>query len=57
MRYERLNGKRVYDQPGYDTHGLPIEVATEKKFNIKTKQEIIEKVGIETLLIIVEILH
>lgn len=47
MRYERLNGKRVYDQPGYDTHGLPIEVATEKKFNIKTKQEIIEKVGIE----------
>ncbi len=47
LRYERLNGKRVYDQPGYDTHGLPIEVATEKKFNIKNKQEIIEKVGIE----------
>jgi len=47
LRYERLDGKRVYDQPGYDTHGLPIEVATEKKFNIKNKQEIIDKIGIE----------
>ncbi|AWR98269.1 isoleucine--tRNA ligase [Acidianus sulfidivorans JP7] len=47
LRFKRIEGYRVYDQPGYDTHGLPIEVAVEKKFNINRKQEIIEKVGVD----------
>ncbi|MCI2414611.1 MAG: isoleucine--tRNA ligase [Candidatus Aramenus sp.] len=47
LRFERLNGYRVYDQPGYDTHGLPIEVAVEKQLGITKKQEIIDKVGVD----------
>ncbi|ARM75924.1 isoleucine--tRNA ligase [Acidianus manzaensis] len=47
LRFKRIEGYRVYDQPGYDTHGLPIEVAVEKKFGISRKQEIIEKVGVD----------
>ncbi len=47
LRFERLNGYRVYDQPGYDTHGLPIEVAVEKQLGITKKQEIVEKVGVD----------
>jgi isoleucyl-tRNA synthetase len=50
LRYERLLGKRVHDQPGYDTHGLPIEVAIEKQLGISTKQEIIDKIGIENFI-------
>jgi len=47
LRYERLSGFRVYDQPGYDTHGLPIEVAVEKQLGITKKQDIIDKVGVD----------
>ncbi len=47
LRYERLNGFKVYDQPGYDTHGLPIEVAVEKQLGITKKQDIIDKVGVD----------
>lgn len=46
LRYERLAGYRTYDQPGYDTHGLPIEVATEKQLGIQKKSDIIEKIGV-----------
>ncbi|BCU70635.1 isoleucine--tRNA ligase [Stygiolobus caldivivus] len=46
MRYERLAGYRTYDQPGYDTHGLPIEVATEKQLGVQKKSDIIEKIGV-----------
>ncbi|MHA1775635.1 MAG: isoleucine--tRNA ligase [Promethearchaeota archaeon] len=42
IKYKRMQGFRVTDTPGYDTHGLPIEVVTEKKLGIKNKQEIIE---------------
>ncbi|WP_287690409.1 isoleucine--tRNA ligase [Metallosphaera javensis (ex Sakai et al. 2022)] len=47
LRYKRLEGYRVHDQPGYDTHGLPIEVAVEKKLNITQKRDIYDKVGVE----------
>jgi isoleucyl-tRNA synthetase len=47
LRFMRLRGYRVWDKPGYDCHGLPIEVAMEKKMGIKTKTEILEKVGVE----------
>lgn len=45
-RYHRMHGKDVRAQPGYDTHGLPIEVKVEQELGIKNKREI-EKLGIE----------
>ena len=47
LRYERLKGYRVYDQPGYDTHGLPIEVKVESILGIKKKSEIINNYGVD----------
>ncbi len=47
IRYYRMKGFDVWDQPGYDTHGLPIEVLVEKKLGISNKKEIEEKVGVE----------
>ena len=46
IRYYRMNGYAINDKPGFDTHGLPIEVKVEQKLGIKNKQEI-EKIGIE----------
>jgi isoleucyl-tRNA synthetase len=40
LRYRRMTGFDVWDQPGYDTHGLPIENKVEKKFNFKLKSDI-----------------
>lgn len=45
-RFWRGRGYNVRVQPGFDTHGLPIEVKVEKELKIKNKQEI-EKYGIE----------
>ncbi len=42
IRYKRMKGFKVTDTPGYDTHGLPIEVQMEKQLGIKNKQEIFE---------------
>ncbi|MBN2122119.1 isoleucine--tRNA ligase [Candidatus Micrarchaeota archaeon] len=39
-RFQRGRGKSVRVQPGFDTHGLPIEVKVEKELGIKNKQEI-----------------
>lgn len=47
LRYKRLCGYKVWAIPGYDTHGLPIEVAVERQLGIKNKKEIIERVGID----------
>ena len=46
MRYKRMNGYSVWSKPGFDMHGLPIEVKVEKKLNIKNKKEI-EKYGVK----------
>lgn len=46
IRYYRMKGLDVWDRPGFDTHGLPIEVQIEKRLGIKTKKEILEKIGI-----------
>ncbi|MBI4174087.1 MAG: isoleucine--tRNA ligase, partial [Candidatus Aenigmarchaeota archaeon] len=46
IRFWRMAGFNVWDQPGYDTHGLPIENKVEKDFQIKSKSDI-EKLGIE----------
>lgn len=45
-RYQRLNGKDVRFQPGFDTHGLPIEVKVEQELKFKHKNEI-EKYGMD----------
>jgi isoleucyl-tRNA synthetase len=45
IRYLRGRGYDVRDQPGFDTHGLPIEVKVEKLLGIKRKDDI-EKIGI-----------
>lgn len=47
LRYKRLQGYNVRDQPGYDMHGLPIEVKVEEDLKIKTKKEIEEKIGVD----------
>jgi isoleucyl-tRNA synthetase len=46
IRSKRMEGFEVRDQPGYDTHGLPIENKVEKKLDIKNKKEI-EELGID----------
>ncbi|MEM3341764.1 MAG: isoleucine--tRNA ligase [Thermoplasmata archaeon] len=45
IRYRRMLGHNVRDQPGYDMHGLPIEVKVEQKLGIQNKKEI-ESMGI-----------
>ncbi len=45
MRSQRLQGFNVFDRPGYDTHGVPIELQVEKEIGLKNKQDI-EKFGI-----------
>jgi isoleucyl-tRNA synthetase len=47
IRYRRMHGFHVRDQPGYDMHGLPIEVQVEKTLGITNKKEI-EDLGIGT---------
>jgi isoleucyl-tRNA synthetase len=43
IRYLRMNGYNVRDQPGFDMHGLPIEVQVEKKIGVRSKKEIEER--------------
>ena len=47
LRYKRLQGYNVRDQPGYDMHGLPIEVKVEEDLKIRTKKEIEERIGVD----------
>ena len=42
IRFMRMQGHDVWDQPGYDCHGTPIEVKTEKKFGFKNKKDIVQ---------------
>src|SRR3989338_9688097 len=46
MRSQRLQGKDVFDRPGYDTHGVPIEFQVEKEIGSRGKQDI-EKFGVD----------
>jgi isoleucyl-tRNA synthetase len=49
IRFWRMFGYKVWDQPGYDTHGLPIENKVEQKLNFKSKSDI-EKFGVENFI-------
>ncbi len=46
LRYKTMEGFYVERRAGWDTHGLPIELAVEKRLKIKNKKDI-EKVGIK----------
>lgn len=46
IRYRRARGFDVWDKPGYDCHGLPIEVKVEKLLGFKSKKDI-EEYGID----------
>ncbi|MCS7122692.1 MAG: class I tRNA ligase family protein, partial [Candidatus Micrarchaeota archaeon] len=47
LRFYRMRGYSVNDTPGFDTHGLPIEVKVEKKLGIDNKSQIETEIGIE----------
>ena len=40
LRYRSMNGDCVSDTPGWDMHGLPIEVKVEEKLGFKSKKDI-----------------
>lgn len=46
-RYQTMKGKHVERVWGWDTHGLPAEVATERKLGIKDRREIGTKISLE----------
>jgi len=46
LRYYRMRGYNVWDKPGFDTHGLPIEVMIEKKLGTKNKRDIENVIGV-----------
>ena len=46
VRYWSMNGYNVRDQPGFDMHGLPIEVQVEKNIGVHSKKDI-EELGID----------
>lgn len=45
-RYQTMKGKLVRRKAGWDTHGLPIELAVEKKLGI-TKEDIGKKISVD----------
>ena len=46
IRLAFMKGKNVYFQPGFDTHGLPVENKVEKELDLKSKKDI-EKLGVD----------
>ncbi len=46
IRFYRSLGYDVHDQPGYDCHGLPIEVQIEKRLGFRSKKDI-EDFGVD----------
>ncbi len=46
LRYKTMQRFYVKRKAGWDTHGLPTEMETEKKLGVKSKKEI-ERIGIE----------
>jgi isoleucyl-tRNA synthetase len=50
IRYKRMQGYHVRDQPGYDCHGLPIEVKVEEDLKVKTKRDIENEFGIKNFI-------
>ena len=49
LRHKRMTGHRVTDRPGYDMHGLPIEVKVEEELGFENKGDI-EEYGMEAFI-------
>jgi isoleucyl-tRNA synthetase len=49
IRYKRMRGHDVTDRPGYDMHGLPIEVKVEEELGFENKGDI-EEYGVESFI-------
>ena len=49
IRYKRMSGHDVTDRPGYDMHGLPIEVKVEEELGFESKRDI-EEYGMEAFI-------
>ncbi len=49
IRIAFMKGYNVLFQPGFDTHGLPVENMVEKKLDLKTKKDI-EKFGVHNFM-------
>lgn len=47
LRFKTMQGFDVKRKPGWDCHGLPIEVKVEEKLGTKNKKDIEEKIGAE----------
>jgi len=47
IRYKRMCGYDVYDRPGYDMHGLPIETRVESALGFENKKDI-EAYGVDS---------
>lgn len=47
LRYKSMRGFNVRRQPGWDCHGLPIEVKVEEKLGVKSKKDIEQVIGVE----------
>ncbi len=50
LRNLTMRGKNVRRQPGWDSHGLPIEVKVEKELKLKTKKDIENVIGVENFI-------
>jgi len=50
LRYKTMRGFNVRRQPGWDCHGLPIEVKVEEKLGVRTKKDIEQKIGVEVFI-------
>ena len=47
LRYMTMRGYAPRRQPGWDMHGLPIEVRVESELKIKNKKDIENKIGVD----------
>ena len=49
-RYKTMRGYRVPRKGGWDTHGLPVELAVERELGLKTKADIEQSRGVKIAL-------
>jgi len=50
LRYLSMQGKNVRRQPGWDSHGLPIEVRVERELKLKSKKDIENVIGVRNFI-------
>ncbi|WP_297417853.1 isoleucine--tRNA ligase [Thermococcus sp.] len=50
IRFRTMQGYNVRRQPGFDMHGLPIEVKVEQALGLKTKRDIETEIGVDNFI-------